>query len=267
MAKQPLVSPFGESVSLKNFDPSETGDLTKDAARREEVKLEKRFTELQEMLYAQGTQSLLVVFQAMDAGGKDGAIEKVFDQVNPQGVRVTSFKQPTPEDLAHDFLWRIHQHTPPKGYIGIFNRSHYEDVLIARVNNLVPPAVWEKRYEHINAFERLLADNGTRILKFYLHIDKDEQKKRFQERLDDPAKHWKFSKGDLVVREQWDQYMTAYEAILTRCHFAHAPWHIVPANKKWYRDYVITQTIVQTLQDMQLAFPQAEDLKGIVIPD
>jgi PPK2 family polyphosphate:nucleotide phosphotransferase len=192
----------------------------------------------------------------------------VFEGVNPQGVRVTSFKAPTAEELAHDFLWRVHQHTPPKGYIGIFNRRHYEDVLIVRVNNLAPKATIAKRYDHINNFEHYLADSGTRILKFFLHISKEEQKERFQERLDNPDKLWKFSMGDLPVREHWDDYMVAYEAALSKCNTEYAPWHIVPANRKWYRNLVITKAIVNTLEAMNPQYPAPETgLDQVVIPD
>ena len=265
---QLLVPEPGSKVRLEDYHPAYHGDLDKKTARAEIAHLHDRMRVLQEMLYAQGERALLIVLQAMDAGGKDGTIKHVFGGINPQGVRVTSFKAPTAEELSHDFLWRVHQHTPPKGIIGIFNRSHYEDVLIVRVKNLVPPEIWKRRYTHINNFERLLAENGTRILKFYLHISKDEQIERFQERLDRPDKNWKFSKGDLVVREQWDNYMEAYEAALTRCNTDYAPWHIVPANRKWYRNYAITKTIVETLESMSLAYPSAEEgLDSIVIPE
>ncbi|MFN8448497.1 MAG: PPK2 family polyphosphate kinase [Anaerolineae bacterium] len=268
MAEQRLIPKTGSKVSLKNYDPADTGGYDKKRARAEEQELETRLATLQEMLYAQGTQALLVVLQAMDAGGKDSTIKKVFNSVNPQGVYVTSFKAPTAEELGHDFLWRIHANTPRRGYIGIFNRSHYEDVLVVRVNNLVPRAMWEKRYDQINEFEHLLYESGTRILKFYLHISKDEQKQRLQERLDRPEKWWKFAIEDLPVREQWDQYMEAYEVALTRCNTAYAPWHIVPANHKWYRDVVITRAIVETLEDMKVAYPQPkQDLSGVKIPD
>lgn len=268
MAQQPFAPKPGSPVKLHNFDPEYHGDLNKKDARETEARLEARLAELQEMLYAQGKYSLLIVLQAMDAGGKDGTIKHVFDSVNPQGVRVTSFKAPTAEELSHDFLWRVHQHTPPKGYIGIFNRSHYEDVLVVRVNNLVPAEIWKERYDHINHFERLLVDSGTRILKFFLHISKDEQKERFEERLARPDKHWKFSTGDLPVREQWDEYMDAYEAVLTRCNTDYAPWHIVPSNKKWYRNFIISKTIVETLENMNLAYPDPEPgLDEVVIPD
>ncbi|MCA9911196.1 MAG: polyphosphate kinase 2 family protein, partial [Anaerolineae bacterium] len=230
--------------------------------------LRERLIELQYRLYAEGRRKLLVVLQAMDAGGKDGTIKKVFDSVNPQGVQVTSFKVPTAEELAHDYLWRIHKAVPGRGFIGIFNRSHYEDVLVVRVNELVSQDVWVKRYDQINAFERLLADNGVTILKFYLHISKDEQKERFQERLDNPEKHWKFSVGDLSVRERWDDYMQAYEDAITLCNTPYAPWHIVPANRKWYRDLAVTRTIVNAMEQMGLDYPEnKDDLSGVVIPD
>lgn len=264
----PLIPPIGKRVHLADYDPDEKGDLDKDTARKQLDKLQDRLEALQEMLYAQSRSSLLIVLQAMDAGGKDGTIEAIFEGINPQGVRVTSFKAPTDEELRHDFLWRIHHHTPPRGYIGVFNRSHYEDVLIVRVNKLVPEQVWSKRYDHINAFEKLLHDSGTRILKFYLHVSKDEQKERFQSRLDDPNKHWKFASGDLAVREQWDAYIKAYEDALTHCNTAYAPWHIIPANRKWYRNVLIMQTIVETLEGMGLAYPPAEKgLDKITIPD
>ena len=263
-----LIPEQGSKVKLKEYDPADRGDYDKDQARAEEKDLEDRLALLQERLYAEGKQALLIVLQAMDAGGKDSTIRKVFDSVNPQGVRVTSFKAPSAEELAHDYLWRIHQHVPPKGYIGIFNRSHYEDVLVVRVNNLVPEAVWEKRYEQINEFERLLTETGTHILKFYLHISKAEQEERFQERLDNPEKHWKFSTGDLPVREKWDDYMRAYEAVLTRCNTDYAPWHIVPANRKWYRNLVVTHAIVAALEAMNPQYPPPEPgLDTIVIPD
>ena len=266
MNQQDLRPPIGQKLKLADYDPSFHDGLDKDNTKVETVLLQKRLKELQTMLFADKSQALLIVLQAMDAGGKDGTIKHVFTGVNPQGVRVAGFKQPSDEELAHDFLWRIHQHVPEKGYIGIFNRSHYEDVLVVRVNNLVPKAVWEKRYDHINHFEKLLADSGTRILKFYLHIDRDEQKERFEDRLQRPDKNWKFSRGDLGVRKQWDEYMKAYETAIYRCHTDYAPWHIVPANRKWYRNYVVMKTIIETLEDMNLKYPDPEpDLDKIVI--
>jgi PPK2 family polyphosphate:nucleotide phosphotransferase len=268
MAHQPLHPKPGSAVKLTNYDADFVGGFDKATAKAEERQLEERLALLQEKLYAEGKQSLLIVLQAMDAGGKDSTIKNVFDSMDPQGVQVTSFKVPTAQELAHDFLWRIHQAVPPKGYIGIFNRSHYEDVLVVRVNRLVSRDVWRKRYDHINNFERMLVDNGTRIIKIYLHINKDEQKQRFQERLDDPEKHWKFSTGDLAVREQWDEYMKAYQDVLTHCNTDYAPWYIVPANRKWYRDLVITRTLVETLENMNPKFPPAEPgLETVVIPD
>lgn len=268
MPKQAIVPKPRTKIDLSDFDPDFHEDYHKSGAKESLKSLQSRMQVLQEMLYAQGTQSLLIVLQAMDAGGKDGTIRRVFEGVNPQGVRVTSFKQPTPEELAHDFLWRIHQHTPAKGYIGIFNRSHYEDVLVVRVNELVSKNVWKKRYDHINHFEQMLSDSGTRILKFYLHIDRAEQKERFEERLERPDKNWKFSRGDLKVRDQWNDYMEAYEDAIYHCNTEYAPWLIIPANRKWYRNYVIMKTIVETLEDMNLKYPDPEpDLDKIVIDD
>jgi PPK2 family polyphosphate:nucleotide phosphotransferase len=204
----------------------------------------------------------------MDTGGKDGVIKDVFKGVNPIGLSIASFKTPTSTELAHDFLWRVHHEVPAKGYIGIFNRSHYEDVLVVRVNHLVHKSVWKARYDHINNFERLLTDGGTRVIKFYLNITKDEQKERLQARLDDQTKHWKFSKGDLPVREQWDDYMAAYQDALTKCNTEEAPWVVVPSNKKWFRNVVVAQTLVETLESMKLSFPKPEeDLSDVVIPD
>jgi PPK2 family polyphosphate:nucleotide phosphotransferase len=266
MTEQPLI-PIGR-VRLTDFDPDDTGGYTKERAEAEIDQLRERLEDLQAMLYSQGEKSLLVMLQAMDTGGKDSTIKKVFEGLNPVGVQVTSFKTPSDEELGHDFLWRIHQHTPRRGMIAIFNRSHYEDVLIVRVNQLVPEAVWRGRYDQINHFEQHLTENNTRILKFYLHISKDEQKRRLQDRLDDPTKHWKFSIGDLPVREKWDDYMTAYEDALTACNTVFAPWHIVPANRKWYRNLVVTRAIVEALEQMGLAFPPPEPgLDQVVIPD
>ena len=266
MPKQPLISKG--KVKLAEFNPIDTDGYTKETGRAEEAKLEQRLVELQERLYASSKQALLIILQGMDTSGKDGAVKHVFDVVNPNGIRIANFKAPSLDELAHDFLWRVHREVPPKGMIGIFNRSHYEDVLVVRVNGIVPESVWKARYEQINQFEKLLNDTGTRVLKFYLHISKDEQKERLQARLDDPTKHWKFNLGDLKVREQWDDYMSAYEDVLSRCSTTHAPWHIVPANKKWYRNLVITRTVVETLESMDLKFPETtEDLSAVVIPD
>jgi PPK2 family polyphosphate:nucleotide phosphotransferase len=251
-----------KNFKLSKVNPDDTGpfsdDVTGKAAARELLNKQKdKLSELQNVLYADGSQSLLVVFQAMDAGGKDGCIRNVFTGINPQGVRVASFKAPTEEELAHDFLWRIHKETPRKGMVGVFNRSHYEDVLIVRVKNLVPKEVWSKRYELINAFEEGLWAAGTKIIKIYLHIDKDEQKKRLEERLKDPEKNWKFNPGDLPERANWKAYMKAFADVFEACSRV-APWYVVPANNKWYRDVVVAQIIVETLQSMKLKYPKAD---------
>ena len=238
----------------------------KDETRKTVKRLNRRLAELQELLYAEGKHKILVVLQAMDSGGKDGAIRKVFRGVNPQGVKVKGFKKPTSLELAHDYLWRVHPHTPARGEIAVFNRSHYEDVLVVRVHDLVPPEVWSRRYDQINAFERLLAEEGTTILKFYLHISKEEQKERLQARIDNPEKNWKFARGDLAERALWDSYTEAFEAVLSRTSTDHAPWYLVPADSKWYRDLVILETLVGTLERLQMRYPDPEEgLHDIVI--
>lgn len=264
--KQGIQIPPDEKIRLQDFDPDDTGKYDKDEAKSETEKNIARLAELQEVMYAEGKHALLIILQAMDAAGKDSTIEHVMSGVNPQGCRVTSFKAPTPDELAHDFLWRVHAHVPPRGYIGIFNRSHYEDVLIVRVHKLVPEKVWRERYEHINHFEKLLAANGVTILKFFLHISKDEQKERLQKRLDDKSKNWKFNPGDLKERDKWDEYMEAYEDAINKCNTARAPWHIVPANKKWYRNLVISARLVEALESLDMKYPPApEGLEQIVI--
>ncbi|MBE7553214.1 MAG: polyphosphate kinase 2 family protein [Anaerolineales bacterium] len=255
-----------QRVKLAEIDPEDTGGLEKQAAKGILAKNIERLAELQEVLYAEGKHALLVVLQAMDAGGKDGTIRSIMSGVNPQGVSVTSFKAPTAEELAHDFLWRVHKPVPPRGMIGIFNRSHYEDVLVVRVKNLVPKAIWQPRYDHINNFEQLLVDSGVTILKFYLHISKEEQKKRLQSRLDQPEKHWKFNPADLGERERWDDYMQAFEDVFEKCSTKTAPWYIIPANKKWYRNVLISETIIKTLESLDMKFPEpAADLDKIVL--
>ncbi len=267
MAEQPLIPPRGK-VNLADYNPDYRGHWEREAARERIEELREELSVLQNKLYADGRHAVLVVLQAMDAGGKDGTIRSIFTGVSPQGVEVTSFKVPTEEERSHDFLWRIHKRVPRKGMIGVFNRSHYEDVLVVRVNGLVAESVWRKRYDQINEFEELLVESGTTILKFFLHISKDEQKRRFEERLADPGKHWKFSLGDLEVRKQWDLYMRAYEDVLEKCNRPHAPWHIVPANSKWYRDLVVMETLVKALGALPLRFPLAEaGIETIVIPD
>jgi len=255
-------------IKLDDWDPEDTSrfDGNKGDAKIELVRLTEKLEELQELLYAEGKNKILVVLQGMDTAGKDGVIRHVFEGVNPQGVRVASFKVPTPIEVAHDYLWRIHQHTPAKGEIVIFNRSHYEDVLVVRVHNLTPKKVWQKRYSQINRFEEMLADEGTVILKFFLHISLDEQKRRLQSRLDDPAKHWKFSVNDLKERKYWPDYIKAYEAVLSKTSTAKAPWFIVPSNHKWYRNLVIGTILVNTLTSLRMNYPAPDiDPQSIVI--
>lgn len=261
-----LVEP-GKKLRLDDFDPRDTkpfgGD--KDEGRARVAKLNARLEELQEALYAEGRHRLLVVLQGLDSSGKDGTIRTVFDGVNPQGVKVACFKKPTSPELAHDFLWRVHPHTPACGEIAIWNRSHYEDVLIARVHELVTEDCWKRRYEHIRAFESLLADEGTTILKFFLHIGKDEQRQRLQERIDDPKKRWKWNKADLEERRHFDDYRAAYEDALSATAAKHAPWYVVPADRNWYRDLVISEVLVATLEKLDIRLPPGdpgiEDLK------
>jgi len=249
----------GTKVDLSQHDPDFTAGFADRKAVRKRVKAnQKRMDELQYLLYAEDRRALLIVLQAMDAGGKDGTIRHVMGPLNPQGVRVTGFRVPTPEELAHDFLWRIHKEVPGKGMIGIFNRSHYEDVLVVRVHNLVPPAVWRKRYGQINAFERILAENDVHILKFFLHISKDEQLERLTARLHEPNKHWKANPKDFEERKLWDRYRTAYEVALSRCSTPHAPWFVIPANRKWFRNLAVSQIIVDTLESLDMQFPKPE---------
>jgi len=257
-----------EKIKLEKLDPADRSayEGDKEKAQEDLAKLNDKLEELQELLYAEHKHRVLIVLQAMDTGGKDGVIRRVFDGVNPQGVRVASFKVPTAEELDHDYLWRVHKMTPGRGEIVIFNRSHYEDVLVVRVHGLVPEKVWKKRYDHINEFERLLANEGTTILKFFLHIDKDEQKERLQARLDEPDKHWKFSLGDLEERKLWNQYMAAYEDVLNKTSTPWAPWYVIPANRKWYRDLVISTILVNTLKKLDMKYPEPkDDLSNVVI--
>jgi PPK2 family polyphosphate:nucleotide phosphotransferase len=258
----------GSKVDLSRFDPGETTEANGGKGDTEKVftELNESLELLQERLWAEHKHKVLVILQGMDTSGKDGVLRKVFEGVNPLGVRVAAFKAPTPEELDHDFLWRVHPKVPGRGEIVIFNRSHYEDVLVPRVRKLVPGKVWKARYDQINDFERLLADTGTTVLKFFLYISKDEQKKRLQERLDDPEKHWKFRKGDLEDRALWDEYMKAYEDLLARTSTDEAPWYVVPADRKWYRNLVIASVLVGTLEKLDIGRPEpAEDLTGIVI--
>ena len=266
--KQWRVQP-GSRFSLGDVDPSSTAGAPgdKESIEPELWSLGEQLAALHDRLWAEGQRSLLVVLQAMDTGGKDGTIKHVFRGLNPQGVRVASFKEPSTEELHHDFLWRIHQKVPAAGEIVIFNRSHYEDVLIVRVHSLVPEKVWRSRYEEIVDFERHLVRNGTTIVKFWLHISPDEQKRRLQARLDDQSKRWKFSPGDLDERKLWPDYQAAAEELLRRTSTEHAPWHVVPANHKWYRNWVVSRVLVDTLESMDPQYPEPPDLSHCEIPD
>lgn len=251
-----LIATPGKKVRLEKWNPEETLGWSKN--HKMKASLEKtieKLDKLQYLLYAEHKRALLIVLQGLDAAGKDGTIRHVMSGVNPQGCRVTSFKKPTPEELAHDFLWRVHQAVPPVGDIGIFNRSHYEDVLIARVHNLVPKDVWSKRYDEINGFECMLDENNIKILKFFLHISKDEQKRRFEQRIEDQDRRWKISESDFAERKYWDDYTAAYEAVLTKCSTERAPWYIIPANKKWFRNLAVSHIIVETLESLHMKFP------------
>jgi PPK2 family polyphosphate:nucleotide phosphotransferase len=238
----------GTKVNLAKIDPAADGGLSKAEGVERTARLIGKLDDLQQELYAAGVHSVLVVLQGMDTSGKDGTIRKVFSGVNPQGCQVTSFKAPNEDELDHDFLWRIHRHTPAKGMLGVFNRSHYEDVLIVRVHDLVPRKVWKQRYQHINDFERLLVDNGTIVCKFFLHISKHEQEQRLIARQRDVEKAYKLSPADWKERDRWDDYMAAYEEALRRCSTAEAPWTIVPADRKWYRNLAIAEALVERLE-------------------
>ncbi len=258
----------GKKIELKDWDPDETSEFqgSKYEATPRLLKLSQELEGLQELLYAEHKHRVLIVLQAMDTGGKDGVISHVFEGVNPQGVRVASFKAPSPEELDHDYLWRVHKVVPGKGEMVIFNRSHYEDVLVVRVHKLVTEAVWKERYDQINAFERILSEEGTTILKFYLHIDMDEQKRRLQDRLNDPTKLWKFNVSDLAERKLWPDYMKAYEDVLNRTSTEWAPWYIVPANHKWYCHLVVGEVLVDALKELKMSYPiPKDDLSKVVI--
>jgi PPK2 family polyphosphate:nucleotide phosphotransferase len=233
-------------------------DLDRDQVEERFRKLTDELRDLQHLMYAEDRHSLLIVLQGRDAAGKDGTIRHVFGPMNPQGTRVTSFKVPSKEEMAHDFLWRCHMAAPKRGTVGIFNRSHYEDVLVVRVHDLVPKHIWSKRFDHINAFERLLADAGTVILKFYLHIDRDEQLERFKKRMDNPKKNWKISDADYAERPFWDAYTEAFEDALSQCSTDFAPWFIIPANRKWARNLVIADIVAETMKGLDMHFPEPE---------
>jgi len=257
----------GKKAVLARIDPRrKTGYAgKKDAERQTEADIEA-IDRLQDRLYAARDNAFLLVFQAMDAGGKDGTVRRVFGPVDPLGIRTVSFKKPTPAELAHDFLWRVHARVPAKGEIGIFNRSHYEDVLIVRVRALAPPDVIERRYREINDFERLLADNGTRIVKIFLHITKEEQRERLQERIDMPHKRWKHNPGDLAERALWDDYMAAYETAINRCAAPWAPWYVVPADRNWYRNALVARIVRTELEALDPRYPEADfDPDGVTV--
>ena len=250
----------GKKINLKNYSPDDLGDYDgkkqKGIEKLEECRAD--IDRLQELLYSESKHRILIVLQAMDGGGKDGTIRAVFDGVNPQGVRVTSFKVPTPIEMAHDYLWRIHAQTPGKGEIVVFNRSHYEDVLVVRVHNIVTKEIWKRRYQQINDFEQQLAEEGITILKFFLNISLDEQKDRFMERLEMPEKRWKFNPGDLVERKLWSEYMQAYEEAIQKTSTKWAPWYVVPANRNWYRNLVVASVIAEKLKSLKMEYPNPQ---------
>ena len=255
-AKKFRVEP-GDKVDLNKVDPGfKDPDYSHKHALKEIEAYRQKLRDLQHVLYAEDKRSLLICLQGRDAAGKDGTINHVLAAMNPQGCTVTSFKVPSQEEAAHDFLWRCHKAVPAKGQVAIFNRSHYEDVLVVRVHNLAPEEVWSKRYEQINDFEKTLYANGTHILKFYLHIDADEQLDRFKDRLDDDTRHWKISESDYTERQYWDDYTKAFEAALGKCSTEYAPWFIIPSNHKWFRNLAISRIIVETLESLDMQFPE-----------
>ena len=242
---------------LSKFDAGDTHGVSKShAAKAHPVHVEK-LAALHDLLYAEHKRSLLIVLQGMDAAGKDGTIKHVMSGVNPQGCAVTSFKQPSTQELDHDFLWRIHAAVPPKGSIGIFNRSCYEDVLVTRVHGLVPPAVWKKRYSEINDFEKMLTENNVHILKFFLHMSNKEQARRFDERMADPSKNWKASAADFKERKYWDEYQSAYQDAIAKCGTKDAPWYVIPSDHKWFRNFAVGEVIVRTLESFKMHYPKA----------
>lgn len=252
-----LVHPPGTKFHLKEFDAEETHGIDKAIATTGLQKNVERLSVLQYLLYAEAKRSVLIVLQGIDAAGKDGVIRHVMSGMNPQGVTVTPFKVPEGEEKRHDYLWRIHNAVPEWGQIGIFNRSHYEELLVVRVHNLVPKVVWEKRYSQINDFEQMLSENGVRILKFLLMISKDEQAKRFRERIEDKTKNWKFNEGDIKEREYWDSYMDAYDDVIEKCSTPHAPWHVIPSNRKWFRNYAVSEIVCSAMESMGIEYPKA----------
>ena len=256
----------GMAVDLNHWRTDEDLGFDKGGVKDTFDALNDELEQLQELLYAEAKHKVLVVIQATDTGWKDGTIRHVFDRVNPAGVKVAAFKKPTDRELAHDYLWRAHAHTPANGQLTIFNRSHYEDVLVVRVHNLVPEERWARRYKHIRDFEQMLADEGTTIIKLFLHIGKDEQRERLQARVDEPHKNWKFSFGDLAEREHWEDYQEAFRAMLEETSTEASPWYVIPADRKWFRNLLVSEILVQTLRGLHMAWPEPEDgVPGTVV--
>ena len=255
----------GTKVHMSDFDPDDTPLISdKDEAKQKNTKMQARLAELQELLFADHQHKVLVILQGMDTSGKDGTVRHVMGGFNPQSVRVVSFKRPTHEEIDHDFLWRVHAKVPGCGEVTVFNRSHYEDVLVVRVHELVAEDVWRKRYDQINDFERMLVENGTVLLKFFLNISREEQQKRLQARIDDPNKRWKFEHGDIEERKLWHEYMRAYDDVLEKTSTKYAPWYVVPANRKWYRDYVVGQVIIRAMESLDMKFPAIDLSKEVI---
>jgi len=264
-AKHSIVEP-GSKLRLKDRDPADTFGAKRDDKKHH--KTLEQLRELQHLLYADKRYSLLIVLQGLDASGKDGTIRHVMSGVNPQGCDVMSFKAPTPYELARDFLWRVHRAVPPRGNIGIFNRSHYEDVLVVRVHEFVPKSVWKRRYRQINEFEQMLTENGVSILKFFLHISREEQRKRFEARIQDSSRNWKLSLPDFEERKHWDNYTEAYEEALQQCSTKAAPWYVIPADRKWFRNYLVAELVVRALDNMRLKYPAPTvDISQVVLGD
>ena len=264
---KPVAFSPGEKCDLTQIPTRpDVGEWNKELAEQRMEENVEEMAQLARTLYAENRQAVLLVLQGMDTAGKDSTIRNVMRGVNPRSCKVVSFKKPSEEELDHDFLWRIHKNIPRKGHIGIFNRSHYEDVLIVRVHSLVPKHVWKQRYDQINDFEKMLIENGTKIVKCCLHVGKDRQRERLQERIDDPRSHWKFNPADLEERKLWDQYQEAYSDAITKCNTKHAPWHVVPADRKWFRNLIVSELLLKTLRELDPKIPDAQgDWRGIVV--
>ena len=261
---QPLIPPHGKKFHIADYNPGFDAGMDKEATRAEVASLAVRVDELQNVLYAAKSHAMLIVIQGIDTSGKDGVVKDVFSVTGPIGCGMVSFGVPSAEELAHDYFWRYRKETPRRGHITVFNRSYYESVVVERVKGLAPEQVWKRRYGEINDFEKFMTDNGTAILKFFLHISKDEQRERLQERVDNPKKHWKFNLSDLEERKLWDDYQKAYEDMVDRCNTEHAPWHVVPADRNWYRNLVVARAIVEKLESLKLKYPPSkDDLSGV----